>query len=104
VIGQLGEVVGHAIAAAERKMALMSDEVIELAVCVRDFFHVAAVGASTASTVRIDHAMPIDDANVSTGGQRPTLSRLSRNSSKHSPLGRTSLSERLERKRGSKHD
>ncbi|WP_255192828.1 PAS domain S-box protein [Natronobeatus ordinarius] len=38
VVGQLGELVGHAIAAVERKRALLSDDVIELEILVRDFF------------------------------------------------------------------
>jgi len=38
VLGQLGEVVGHAIAATDRKQALLSDEVVELEFGIPDLF------------------------------------------------------------------
>jgi predicted DNA binding protein len=38
VVGQLGEIVGHAIAAAERKQALVSDELVELGIRIEDLF------------------------------------------------------------------
>jgi PAS domain S-box-containing protein len=38
VIAQLGDIVGHAIAAAERKQALLSDEVVELQFVVPEVF------------------------------------------------------------------
>jgi len=61
VISQLGEVVGHAIAATERKRALMSDDVVELQFRVRDIF--AAVGAdmTTDGSITIDHMVPIEN-------------------------------------------
>lgn len=38
VVDRLGEIIGHAIAAVERKQALVSDELIELGVRIDDFF------------------------------------------------------------------
>ena len=38
VVGQLGEIVGHAIAAVERKQALVSDELVELGIRIEDLF------------------------------------------------------------------
>jgi len=60
VITQLGEIVGHAIAAVERKRALMSDTVVELG------FHIGDIGSmlgidSVTGTVTIDGAIPITD-------------------------------------------
>ena len=60
VITQLGEIVGHAIAAVERKRALLSDTVTELS------FHIGDVGAMLdierpEGTVTIDEAIPVSD-------------------------------------------
>ena len=60
VITQLGEVVGHAIAAVERKRALMSDSVTELG------FHVGDIGTmldidDVTGTVTIDETIPVSD-------------------------------------------
>jgi len=59
VVGQLGEVVGHAIAAAERKRALMSDEVVELEFRIRDLFDI--VDVEPAGRIECDHAVPVAD-------------------------------------------
>jgi PAS domain S-box-containing protein len=57
VIAQLGEVVGHAIAATERKQALMSDEVTELAFSAPTML--ASVGVSdTDGRITFDYAVP----------------------------------------------
>ncbi|MFC4541370.1 bacterio-opsin activator domain-containing protein [Halosolutus amylolyticus] len=61
VISQLGEVVGHAIAATERKRALMSDEVVELQFRIRDVFGALDVGVPTTGTITLDHTVPIED-------------------------------------------
>ncbi|WP_254765073.1 PAS domain-containing protein [Natrinema marinum] len=61
VIGQLGEVVGHAIAAAERKRALMSDEVVELEFRIRDLFETLGIDLETDGTISLDHTVPIED-------------------------------------------
>ncbi|QLG29552.1 helix-turn-helix domain-containing protein [Halorarum halophilum] len=59
VIGQLGEVVAHAIAAADRKRALMSDEVVELQFGIRDAFAGFGVDAPPDGTITLDHTVPI---------------------------------------------
>ena len=61
VLAQLGEVVGHAIAAAERKRTLMSDEVVELEFHVPDIFEALGIDGDTAGEVEIDHAIPLGD-------------------------------------------
>jgi len=60
VITQLGEIVGHAIAAVERKRALMSDTVTELG------FHIGDLGSmldvdDAAGTVDIAETIPVSD-------------------------------------------
>ncbi|WP_435145046.1 bacterio-opsin activator domain-containing protein [Halobaculum sp. P14] len=61
VLGHLGEIVGHAIAAAERKQALMSDSTVELEVRVPDVFDALGVEASSAETLTFERAVPVDD-------------------------------------------
>lgn len=60
VISQIGEIVGHAIAATERKRALMSDEVIELQFQVQNLFQALGIDGTPAGTIQIDHAVPIE--------------------------------------------
>jgi PAS domain S-box-containing protein len=59
VIAQLGEVVGHAIAATERKQALTSDELVELEFYVPDVFEVLGIEADTGGTVTLDHTVSV---------------------------------------------
>ncbi len=59
IIEQLGEIVGHAIAAVERKQALMSDAVTELEVAITDLF--AGSGRSVDGEVVLDHVVPTGD-------------------------------------------
>ena len=61
VISQLGEVVGHAIAAAERKQALQSDELVELDFQIRDVFATIDASIETSGTITFDHVVPADD-------------------------------------------
>ncbi|MFC7133896.1 MULTISPECIES: bacterio-opsin activator domain-containing protein [Salinibaculum] len=61
VVTQLGEVVGYAIAATERKRALMSDDVVELQFRIRDLFDSLGGTAAPGGTVRIDAALPLGD-------------------------------------------
>jgi PAS domain S-box-containing protein len=61
VIEQLGEVVGHAIAATERKRTLMSDEVVELEFGITDIFAALDVDHRTDGRVTLDHAVPLGD-------------------------------------------
>ncbi|WP_436923694.1 PAS domain S-box protein [Halosimplex amylolyticum] len=61
VVAQLGEVVGHAIAAAERKRALMSDELVELEFRIRDVFDVLDVQSGADGRFSLDHSVPAGD-------------------------------------------
>jgi len=61
VISQLGEVVGHAIAAAERKQALMSDELVELEFQIEDVFGAYDIQVETDDPITLDHAVPVAD-------------------------------------------
>jgi len=60
VVEQLGEVVGHAIAAIERKRALMSDEVVELGFHVSDIFETLDVEPAD-GRVTLDETIPLPD-------------------------------------------
>jgi len=59
VIGQLGEIVGHAIAAAERKRALLSDEVVELEFRIENVLDAIGVEGTADCTIELEHAVPI---------------------------------------------
>ncbi|WP_290810258.1 PAS domain S-box protein [Halovivax sp.] len=61
VVGQIGAVVGHAIAAAERKRALLSDELVELEFRIPDAFSTVDVAVDTDGTITLDHAVPVGD-------------------------------------------
>ncbi|MDS0223714.1 PAS domain S-box protein [Haloarcula sp. S1AR25-5A] len=61
VIQQLGEVIGHAIAATERKQALMSDEVVELEFSIPDVFEALDIECETEGTISLAHASPLSD-------------------------------------------
>jgi PAS domain S-box-containing protein len=60
VVGQLGEILGQAISAVERKRALTSDSVVELELRIRDAF--AETGGSEAldGTIVHDEVVPVD--------------------------------------------
>ncbi|WP_218927100.1 PAS domain S-box protein [Halosimplex pelagicum] len=61
VLAQLGEVVGHAIAAAERKQALLSDEVVELEFRIADFFEELGLPEQPAGRFSFDHVVSAGD-------------------------------------------
>ena len=61
VVSQLGEVVGHAIAAAGRKQALLSDELVEIDFEIRDVFAAVDVPVETNGTITLDHVVPTGD-------------------------------------------
>jgi PAS domain S-box-containing protein len=61
VLAQLGEVVGHAIAAAERKQALLSDEVVELEFQIADFFEVLDLPEQPEGRFSFDHVVSVAD-------------------------------------------
>jgi PAS domain S-box-containing protein len=69
VVCRLGEMVGHAMAAVERKRALMSDDLIEVEFRVRDVFDALGVqSSSTAGTITLDSTVPTgDDAYIQYG-------------------------------------
>jgi PAS domain S-box-containing protein len=60
VIDHLGEIVGHAIVAAERKQALMSDAVVELEIGIPDVF-TGPDGGLAEDPIRIERAVPAAD-------------------------------------------
>jgi len=62
-ITQLGDLVGHAIAATERKQALLSDDLVELEFTVRDVFGTpdGAVGVDPEGTITFDNVVHIGD-------------------------------------------
>ena len=59
VIAQVGEIIGHAIAAVERKHALMSDDLIELEFRVSEFFATFDDRAECDGTVSLDHVIQV---------------------------------------------
>ncbi len=59
VIRQLGEIIGHAIAAIERKRALMSDEVIELQFRIQNLFDALGIDGSAQGEITMNHTIPI---------------------------------------------
>jgi PAS domain S-box-containing protein len=61
VLGKLGEIVGHAIAATERKRALMSDEVVELEFHIRDLFEALDLEEPPVGTITLDRTVPLED-------------------------------------------
>ncbi len=58
VIGQLSDVIGHAIAAVDHKRALISEEVIELELQIPDLFDTEDV-PPTAGTITIERMTPL---------------------------------------------
>jgi len=61
MVTQLGEVVGQAIAAAERKQALLSDELVELEFRGRDVFDRFELSGTQSGTISIEHAVEVGD-------------------------------------------
>jgi len=80
IVGQLGEVVGHAVAAVDRKRALTSDETIELEFRLHD---VEALDLAEVGDGRIvfDRAIPLGDGSylqygTATGDMMEAIERL----------------------------
>ena len=63
VIGRLGEVVGHAIAAVERKRALMGDEVVEVEFKAPDVFDALDVPVELDGAIELEQAVPIGEGS-----------------------------------------
>jgi len=61
VVAQLGEVLGHAIAAVERKRALMSDEVVELEFRITDLFDSLDLDTAPVGQIELGETVPIRD-------------------------------------------
>jgi len=61
VVGQLGEVIGHAIAAIERKQALMSDEVTELELTIPGFLESFDVDPDAGGIITYERTVSIGD-------------------------------------------
>jgi len=61
VIAQLGEIVGHAIAATERKRALMSDELVELDFHLDGILDEIGMSMPADERITLDHAIPLED-------------------------------------------
>ena len=59
VVGRIGEIVGHAIGAIERKRALMSEEIIELEFLIEDVFAAYDPPVEIDNTIVFDHIVPI---------------------------------------------
>ncbi|WP_435101077.1 bacterio-opsin activator domain-containing protein [Halarchaeum sp. P4] len=60
VVAHLGEIIGHAIAAAERKRALMSDTLVELGFHVEDAI-TAPDGTGLSDPVELERVIPVGD-------------------------------------------
>ena len=63
VTGQLGEVVGHAIASVDRKRALTSDEVTELEFLIRGVFDAFEIPAEGDGRITLDRTVPVADGD-----------------------------------------
>ena len=59
VISQVGEIIGHAIAANERKRALMNDELVELEFHIPDIFDAFDAGVSTDGQITLEAVVPV---------------------------------------------
>lgn len=61
VLGQLGEIIGQAIAATERKQALMSDEIVEVEFRVRNVFDSVGIDAPAEGRITFDDVVATSD-------------------------------------------
>ncbi|GAB6880694.1 hypothetical protein JCM17823_29680 [Halorubrum gandharaense] len=61
VLTQLGEVIGHAIAAADRKRALMSDSVVELELRIPNALAELGATETPVGTMTLDRILPVAD-------------------------------------------
>ena len=61
VVGQLGEIVGHAISSVERKQAMVSDEVVEIGLRIREFLQSLGLSDPIDGTVQFHRMVPIGD-------------------------------------------
>lgn len=61
VVSQLGGIVGHAIAATERKRALMGEGLVELEFQARDAFAAVDAPVDPGGRITFDRTVPVDD-------------------------------------------
>ncbi len=61
VLRQLGEVIGHAIAATDRKQALLSDEVVEVEFGIPNLFEALDVGHAPGGRFTFEHVVTLGD-------------------------------------------
>jgi len=61
VVDQLGEVIGHAIAAAERKQTLMSTELVALEYRIGDLATAFGADLDMCGTATLEHVVPLGD-------------------------------------------
>lgn len=82
MLRQFGEIVGHAIAATERKQALISDEVVEFEVYVPDFLEAIGIDVAANGQINFDDVVATSDGThlvygTVTPNARKTLDALS---------------------------
>ena len=61
VLDQLGSIVGHAIATADRNRAMMSDEIIEVGLISREYSESKGIDSLNDGIVELYRTIPIDD-------------------------------------------
>jgi PAS domain S-box-containing protein len=61
VLEQLGRMVGHAIAATERKQALMSDELVRLQFRIPDVSTTLNIDSDVSGTITLDQTVPLSE-------------------------------------------
>lgn len=71
LLSQLGQIVGHAIAAAERKQALMSDKLVELEFEIQDVFSNVDASIDTAGPITFEHIVAVSDRTYVVYGTAP---------------------------------
>ena len=62
VIGQLGDVVGHAIAATERKQTLMSDNIVELEFRIQDVFDAIDIDTDGGGRISLNNTVSLSES------------------------------------------
>ncbi len=74
ILRQLGETIGHAIAALDRRRALLSDEAVMVELRIRDFFPTSCPALCSTEPITFTRALPVDSGaflvfgHTSTGG------------------------------------
>ncbi len=88
VVGQLGEVVGHAIAAVNRKRALMSNEVTELEIRIPQLLESPDQPAIAEGPVTIERTVPLGDDEYLVYGttNRSTMAEIRAAAEQHSDV------------------